>query len=446
LASIPYARWFSHGSYSLLNRLAALFFGFLNIFFMVRIMPKSDLGIWLLFTSVTAILEVIRHGFIRNPFITHLVSADVKDTKSIITSSLVLHGLLVAGLCIMLAIGAIPLSLFWDAPGLDTLFFIYILNNIVYVPFLHFEYLQTAKSNFKAVFICNFVRLALLTVYIIAYYFLNQSPTLAELAIVQTVATGLGAFVAYYYVRDMMALSPSVSWKTVKELFHYGKYTFGTSMSSMFVKSTDSWMIGRFISTAGVAIYNPALRISNLIEVPTITIASIMFPHVTQKMKDHGVAGVRDVYIKSVSVILALTLPFVIPLYFFSEEVITLVFGAEYIEAAAILRVTIFYSLIIPFNRQFGTLMDGLKHPKINFYLLVMVAVLNVAFNFIFLKQFGLIGSAYATLLSYCIVFIINQIILQRMYGINTFKVIGGIFWWYKTGWGIFRKQIVKYA
>jgi O-antigen/teichoic acid export membrane protein len=163
-------------------------------------------------------------------------------------------------------------------------------------------------------------------------------------------------------------------------------------------------------------------------------------------MKDHGVAGVRDVYIKSVSVILALTLPFVIPLYFFSEEVITLVFGAEYIEAAAILRVTIFYSLIIPFNRQFGTLMDGLKHPKINFYLLVMVAVLNVAFNFIFLKQFGLIGSAYATLLSYCIVFIINQIILQRMYGINTFKVIGGIFWWYKTGWGIFRKQIVKYA
>ena len=409
-------------------------------------MPKTEIGIWVLFTSITAIVEMIRNGFIRNPFVTLLVSSEENDKASVITASLVLHCMLGAVLSILLLLGAVPLAGFWDAPGLDKLFFLYAINNIIFIPFLHFEYLQTSKSHFKAIFISNFCRLSVLGLYIMGSYFFGHPPTLVELAVVQIMATVIGSFVAYQFVKDLAALISSIHWKTVKELFHFGKYTFGTNISSMFVKSTDSWMIGRMISTAGVAIYNPAIRISNLVEVPTVAIASIVFPHVPQKMKDRGKEGVRDIYVKSVSLILAAMVPMVVPLYFFSDEIITLVFGSEYIESAAILRVTIFYSLIIPFNRQFGTVMDALKNPKINFYLLVMVAILNVVFNYIFLQMFGLIGSAYGTLLSYSIVFILNQVILYKMYGINTLKVLEGIIEWYKVGWGIFKNKIVKLA
>ncbi len=409
-------------------------------------MPKTEIGIWVLFTSVTAILEMVRHGFIRNPFITLLVGADEKDKKTVITTSLVLHCFLAGLISLLLLLGAVPLSHFWDAPGLDKLFVLYALNTLIFIPFLHYEYLQTAQSNFKAIFVSNFARLGLPCVYVFAIYFVRHDMTLMELTVVQIVATVIGSVIAYSYVRDTANIFSTIDWKVFKELFHFGKYTFGTNVSSMFVKNTDSWMIGRLISTAGVAVYNPALRISNLVEVPTLTIANMMFPQVPQKMKERGVEGVRDIYYKSVSCILAAMLPMVIPLFLFAETVITLVFGAQYIDSAPIMRVTIFYSLIIPFNRQFGTIMDGLKYPKINFYLLVVVAVLNVIFNFIFLSKFGLIGSAYGTLLSYSIVLILNQIILYRMFKINTFKVIEGIPEWYRIGWDIFRKRIVKLA
>lgn len=447
MAPIAYSRWYSSAAYSFLNRIAVVFFGFLNIFFMVRMMPQTDIGIWVLFTSVTAILEMVRSGFIRNPFITLLVDAEGREKKaSVITASLVLHCIVGVMISIFLLVCAAPLAGFWDASGLDKLFFLYALNNIIFIPFLHFEYLQTAQSNFKAIFISNLFRLSVFGLYIMVIYFLGFHPTLIELAIAQLVATAIGSFIAYVYVKDMARMITSVDWKLVKELYHFGKFTFGTNISSMVVKSTDSWMIGRLISPAAVAIYNPAIRISNLVEVPTLTIANIIFPTVPQKMKERGNDGVRDIYIKSVSLILACMVPMIIPLYFFAEEIITLIFGIEYIESAPILRVTIFYSLIIPFNRQFGTVMDSLKHPKINFYLLLMVAVLNIAFNYAFLQWFGLIGSAYGTLLSYCIVFILNQIILYRMYGINTFKVFEGIVEWYRVGWDIFRKRIVKFA
>src|SRR5690606_3907140 len=115
--------------------------------------------------------------------------------------------------------------------------------------------------------------------------------------------------------------------------------------------------------------------------------------------------------------------PMVLPLYLFSEFFITLIFGYDYREAGDILKVTIFYSLIIPFNRQFGTTMDALKRPKLNFYTLFFMALLNVVLNYFFLQAFGIIGCAYATLISFGIVFIFNQIILYRQFKINFLHV-----------------------
>jgi Na+-driven multidrug efflux pump len=71
---------------------------------------------------------------------------------------------------------------------------------------------------------------------------------------------------------------------------------------------------------------------------------------------------------------------------------------------------------------------------------------MNVIFNYVFLSMFGLIGSAYGTLLSYCVVFILNQIILYRMYNINTLKVFEGIFEWYRVGWSIITTKLKSYS
>jgi lipopolysaccharide exporter len=436
----------AHGAYSLMDRISNVFFGFLNVFFMARMLPKSEIGVWVLFSSVAAILEMIRVGFIRNPFITHFVSAEEPERKTIMTASFVLHCILTVFISLLLIFGAAPLADFWNASGLAQLFLIYAINNIIFIPYHHFEYIQQAQLKFKGIFVTNFVRLAILAVYIIVEFVLGITPSLTELAIVQLVATFLGCFVGFAFIKGTFEYSKNIDGKLMSDLFHYGKFTLGTNISSMFVKNTDSWMIGRMISTAGVAVYNPAVRISNLVEVPTLAIAGVFFPQVAQKLKERGEAGVRDVYIKSVSLILALTIPMVLPLYIFAELAISIIFGQEYVSSASILRVTLFYTLIIPFNRQFGTVMDGIKKPKINFYLLVMVAILNVASNFYLLQMFGVIGSAFGTLIAYAAVFTLNQIILYNMFKINTLDVFKGIIEWYKLAWGTFCKKILRVA
>jgi lipopolysaccharide exporter len=444
-------RWLKSGAFSLLNRLVIVFFGFQNIFFMVRLLPKHEIGIWSLFISVTTILELLRNGFIRNPLITHMVSAPSEEERGrVIMASWVLHLILVLITSLILLVSAVPLTRFWDAPQLDVLFYIYIARGIVLIPCLQFEYLQQSQFNFRAIFFANLARLAPTGIYIFLKYVQVEifhtgvAPTLFDIAVVQLLSTLASLWVGYLFLREDRLLHPPVDKKSLKMLSNFGKYTLGTTISSMVIKSTDSWMIGRMISPEGVASYNPALRISNLIEVPTLAVASLVFPQVNKKMREGGNAGIQDVYVKSVSVILAMMLPVILPLYFFSDYIITLIFTQNYSEAAPILRVTVFFTLIIPFNRQFGTVMDALKRPKINFYLLLMMGVVNIVLNYFFLSAYGPIGAAYGTLCSYIIIFILNQIILQRLYGINTYKVFPAIINWYAAGWNLFRAKILK--
>jgi lipopolysaccharide exporter len=419
---------------------------------MVRVFPVKDIGVWGLFLSVTTVLELLRNGFIRNPMITHLVSAPTDDERGkIISASWVLHTLLTIGSCLALFAGAEYLAAFWSVPEIVILFYVYIFRALVLIPALQFEYLQQSQFNFKAIFWANVARTAPVGLYILVKfiqvrYYGGIAPTLYDISIVQLIAAIGSLAVGYFYLRGSTVFFPGLDWKSVRLLSGFGKYTLGTTISSMFIKSTDTWMIGRMISTIGVAMYNPALRISNLIEVPTLAVASLAYPRVNKKMQDGGKAGVQDLYIKSVSVILAMMLPGIIPLYVFSDFIIETIFGADYLEAARILRVTIFFTLLIPFNRQFGTVMDALKMPKINFYLLVCMAVLNIIFNYIFLNKFGTIGAAYGTLLSYSIIFIINQLILYRLFGINTYKVFPAILDWYRTGWIFVRTKWIGSA
>jgi len=430
--------------YSLINQAAVVLLGFASIYFLVRMLPPAEVGVWVLFTSVGGILETLRIGFIRIPFISMLVVAKEDERTKIIQGSLVLHVLLTCLVVIILVSCAGLLAKFWHVENLEQLFYIYGLNSFILIVFLHFEYFLQSNLEFKAIFTTNFVRLFLFLAYIFGYYVMGGSPSLTELAIVQLCATAVASFFSYQLVKGKIPgfQFNLVDSKILKKLFHLGKYTFGTNISAILIRNTDSWMIGRMISSAGVAMYNPALRISNIVEVPTMAIANVVFPQVGNKMAESGIEGVQSLYYKSVGLILAIMLPVVIPIYFLADFIILIIFGNDYMEAVPILQVTIFYTMLMPFSRQFGTIMDALHMPKLNFYLSLLMAVLNIVLNYFLLHAFGVIGAAYGTVISFGVIFIVNQIILYNKFKINTWFVFVELWGWYSFGWQFLKDWI----
>ena len=118
----------------------------------------------------------------------------------------------------------------------------------------------------------------------------------------------------------------------------------------MLNKSIDQLMLGMMVSPVATGVYGAAVKISNLVEVPTQSIAAIVFPQSTKQLETSGTEAVKNLYEKSVGVIMALIFPGLLFVLIFPEFVIMLVAGDKYLDAVPVLRITMLFGLFVPMH------------------------------------------------------------------------------------------------
>lgn len=415
LKKINGSYWLKSGSYTFMNKIFITLFGFVNFYILIRVLSKEDFGAWVLFISVASLLELIKHGFVRNPLIRYLaMSRDTEEGSSIQTASMALN--IVVGVLeiLVLLLCSVYLSDFWNSPQLESLFLIYIATTSLLVPINHFEVVQQARLHFKGTFVANFTRHCVLFLFILCVYLLGYKLELEWVAYAQLASIFLSGFISYHYAKPYLVFARKIDWSWVRELRGYGFFTFGTNVSSMINKSIDSWMLGKLISPAAVTIFNPALRIANLVEVPTETLSSIMFPKLSERISKEGPRSAPYLYEKAVGTIAAFMIPVVAFFIVFADPVVAFVAGPGFEEAVPVLQITMLYGLLIPFNRFLGITLDALGKARTNFYFVMRNAAINIISNYFFITNFGIIGAAYGTLTTYTLVTIINQVYLHH--------------------------------
>ena len=411
-----------------MNRIFITLFAFINFYILIRVLSKDDFGAWVLFTSIASLMELIKHGFVRNPLIRYLAMSHKDESAGIQTASLWLNLMVGVLEVLLLFLCSIYLSDFWDAPQLRSLFLIYMISTFLYVPINHFDVIQQARMQFKGTFISNLVRHGVLFLFIVTFFVSGTEIHLDYLAYAQMTSIFLSGFASFSYAKPFLELSGKIDWKWFRELRSYGFFTFGTNVSSMINKSIDSWMLGKLISPAAVTIFNPAMRISNLVEVPSDTLSSILFPKLSERIAREGPQAARYLYEKAVGTITAFMLPVVIFFIVFADPVVRFVAGPGFEETVPILQITMLYGLIIPFNRFMGITLDAIGKAKTNFLFVLRNALLNIVSNYFFISHFGIIGAAYGTSTTYIVVSIINQVYMQRYLGVRLQNVFRHLF------------------
>lgn len=428
LKKINGSYWLRSGSYTFMNKIFTTLFGFINFYILIRVLSKEDFGAWILFISVASLLELIKHGFVRNPLIRYLAMSREKEVASIQTASMALN--IVVGVLeiFVLLLCSVYLSEFWNSPQLKSLFLIYIITTSLLVPINHFEVVQQARLHFKGTFVANFIRHCGLFLFIAGVYLLGYELQLEWVAYAQLASIFISGIISYRFAIPYLDFARKIEWSWVRELRGYGFFTFGTNVSSMINKSIDSWMLGKLISPAAVTIFNPALRIANLVEVPTETLSSIMFPKLSERISKEGPRAAPYLYEKAVGTITAFMIPIVAFFIVFADPVVAFVAGPGFDETVPILQVTMLYGLLIPFNRFLGITLDAIGKAKTNFLFVMRNAVINIISNYFFILNFGIIGAAYGTLTTYTLITIINQVYLHHYLNVRLNNVFRHLF------------------
>lgn len=363
-------------------------------------------------------------GFIGNPLIRFASAVDKAEYSAVVNSSFILNVVVSLLQIILLLLFSNYLSQIWEAEVLSELFIIFMISAVFLIFQSHYTYLQQANLNFKGGFWSNLARQSVLFGFLFITFLIEYSYSLVELAYAQALGVLVSMLVAISHGKKYHTLTTVFNKDWILKLINYGKYTFATNISSTILRNVDSWMLGSLMSVRAVGLYNPALRLANLFELPTSTLTSIAFPKLVQRIKEEGEQAAKYLYEKSMGLMLAVLLPLVVFVVILAEPIILLLAGEEYLESVAVLRVTMLYGLIVPFNRQVGITLDALGKPKLTFLFVLRNTVINVVLNYIFITNLGLIGAALATFTTFVFALVYNQIYIRRALGVSVLKIL----------------------
>src|SRR5690606_24274662 len=94
--------WLKSGFFTMLHRGTNFFLGFIGFMILVRVFSPSEFGVWVLFVSITAIVEMSRNGFLQNGMIKFLVNQDEVEERQMQMAALILNSALTFVLMIIL--------------------------------------------------------------------------------------------------------------------------------------------------------------------------------------------------------------------------------------------------------------------------------------------------------------------------------------------------------
>jgi O-antigen/teichoic acid export membrane protein len=430
---IKNTKWIRSGVYSIGSRMSVLIFGFGSFYFLIRYLPQHDFGAWSLFLTITTIVEMSRNGLLQNALIKLLHSHTLADSNKVISASWIINLFYSLVIYLTMVLFAERFGAAFGVAALRPMFLYYGLTMALLVPLSQFNYLQQAKSSFSGIFWTAFGRQGSLFLAVLFIYFLRIDVSLVGLVVVHAACTFIGLIIAFLSARRLVESRFEWDWTITKRVFHFGKYVMGTNLCSIFFKSVDQFSVGYFLNASSVALYSSAMRLSNLIEYPATSIAEVVYPHSTYRISQEGEVVTKSLYEKSVGLTLTVTVPVVLITFLLADHIIYLIAGSAYAASADILRVTILFGLITPFNRQFGMAMDSSGRPHMNFALLLFALIINIISNAVFIHAMGVIGAAYGTLLSYVIISVAGHFVLKKIFDVSMKNVIYYMALYYKN-------------
>ena len=181
------------------------------------------------------------------------------------------------------------------------------------------------------------------------------------------------------------------SRECMTELFHYGKYTLGTTSLSVLLGNADNFIINFMLGPAALAVYNLALRFMAIVELPMRTFLTTGMSEMSISLNKNDMHQVTYIFKKYTGMLTIALVPIVIGAVLLADFPINILGGAKYHGsiAANAFRLFIIISLLYPFDRFNGLALDVTRHTKINFYKMIIMLIATIIGDFAGLSLFG---------------------------------------------------------
>ncbi|MFB0527753.1 MAG: polysaccharide biosynthesis C-terminal domain-containing protein [bacterium] len=362
-----------------------------------------------------------------------------KKTVSNVASNSLCFGL-IAGITISSGI----IGVYLIKPGLfGNIPFLLVLVTIILIPFkLILYFFQHLFLGLKKVLTYNSFELAerisLLAIVVVVLVLLKERLFMLMLSI-SIISGVLTIFFIIYTKRVTNFNFFTFNTNLLKRMLGYGIKPYLANFFSFLLIRSDMILVNYFKGANSSGIYSIAVNFADLLYLLPITIGGILFPKISGNVNDDGTftqkVSRHTVFLMGIICLLTALI---------CKPLILLMYGKQFVFSVSpflwLLPGIFFLSLVTIYNSDLA----GRGYPPFIILASAIGFILNFSLNLFFIPQWGEIGAAITSSISYFVMFMIMLIYLIR-FRHTTFKSL--LFPSFSEIWNLFkyRRTLRKY-
>ena len=210
------------------------------------------------------------------------------------------------------------------------------------------------------------------------------------------VAYFLAAIYALLIIRRHINLSLTIDWEFTSTTFRFSFLNYLASLLQAIPTLVMPLLIISLLTPEDAALYYVAFAIGSLVLIIPEAMSTSFFVE-----GSHGI-NLRTGAIRSLAVTFAILIPTVLFIFFFGDLLLGL-FGNEYIQAFSLLKVIVLSSVFVAIYLLFIPFQNIRFEVRGIVILNFIRFVLLLGLSYVFIIQFGVIGTGYAWAVTYAI-------------------------------------------
>jgi len=207
----------------------------------------------------------------------------------------------------------------------------------------------------------------------------------------------------------------------IRDLLNVSLPMLLTSSMTYFLQWVGIIMLGIYLPSWEIGVYNVALKISLITGISLFAIESIAAPKFAELYSKKDMEGFTKLIHQSTRMIFLISLPIFIVILIFPSFFLS-IFGQEYIYGKWVLIFLTLGQFVKSISGPVGYILQMTGKQRIFRNILFISTIINIILNINLIPMFGIIGTAISTMTCMILWNITSVIIIYKKYNIITFK------------------------
>ena len=221
----------------------------------------------------------------------------------------------------------------------------------------------------------------------------------------------LGLWVVF---RDFGVVFMVPQMEDIKHQLEEGWYIFISTVAISLYTISNTFILGLFTNNTIVGYYSAVEKIVKSVQGLLGPISQTIYPYVSKLISESKEAGIR--FLRKILFLIGVFSFILSTLIFtFSNSIVKIIFGSQFIESIIVLKILAFLPFIIGLSNIFGIqTMLNLNYKKAFSTILILASILNISLAIIMVPMFKHIGISISVMLSEIFVTVSMFLYLQN--------------------------------